>query len=355
MKRENWIKWDLDSRLGWKMAGYVLDTGAQGYGAFVILVEMLYRAEGNRLPRTTQFMQNYASVCKCMQSDANDLLASMAHHGLIKMDAEWVWSPRVDEERETRKTAADALSKKRQVAANTRWNGPKPTPLPPVDKMQTDARASTVMQTHANDARGEESRLEEKREEKIQSVCVLDELSRARPREGPRPTNGAHGTLGGVDPRKLVEKLAATQKISGGGEEIKKAQEAEPPNVQPQPPPKSQPERFAENILCKPSGSEEWEKDNRFILAARRPMKKLPAIWLTEAEVIDTVEQFTKAGLTIAEVRAAIKSADGRLKTTMVNGRSQSQVSVYNWLIGWCLQDQLNIANAANKARRSAQ
>ena len=222
--------------------------------------------------------------------------------------------------------------------------------------MQIDASACNVMQTHANDARGEEKRLEEKREEKKdQSVCVSSEIAGAR--EGPTIHKIHTATLGGVDPMALVlsaaECLAATPTPPGSAKIL--AQEV-PNGTHPKPPAATtmtRSERFAQNSLDQPDGSKEWERDNLFILAGRRPMRNFPLMWLTPMELKDAVDLYEKNGLTPEEVRGAIKSADARLKTGLVNGKPKNTISVFNWLIGWCLQEQLEIANSANKAKRS--
>lgn len=161
MKAENWIKWDLDSRLGLRMSAYFADHGTNGYGFFLFLVEILYRADGNRLPHAN--MQTYAKLCKIMQTDANAYMGSLLEIGLLLSDGEHFWSPRVNEEISLRKLQKSEISEKRRAAAESRWN--KSNSLQGCKPMQIDANACKPMQTHANDARGEEKRREKKRED----------------------------------------------------------------------------------------------------------------------------------------------------------------------------------------------
>lgn len=153
MKKENWIKWDLDSRLGLKMSEFFADHGAAGYGFFLILVEQLYRADGNRLK--LESMQRYANRCKIMQTEGARMIDDMVSTGLMCSDGEWVWSERVFEEVELRRIAAEQLSVKRTAAANARWEKHRATST---TNMQTDATPCKPMQTYANDARLEEIR-----------------------------------------------------------------------------------------------------------------------------------------------------------------------------------------------------
>ena len=153
MKKENWIKWDLDSRSGLKMASFFADHGAAGYGFFIVLIEMLYRAEDNKLPRDAIAMQKYAKLCKCTTEHANKFLHDLHAEGLFKIDANSFWSPRVMVELTGREEKRKDISTKRKDAAISRWE--KHT------KKSADANACKPMQTHAkpiDQRRGEEIR-----------------------------------------------------------------------------------------------------------------------------------------------------------------------------------------------------
>lgn len=171
MKPENWIKWDLDSRLGTRMAVYFGEHGAVGYGFFVVMVELLYRANNNRLACKDSDMQIYAKLCKVMQDDAKYYLNSLCEIGLLKRDKDEFWSERVLEEIAGRATNLQSISAKRKAAAEARWGEKK-------EQKQTDrdtnAKPCKTMQGDANDAR---ERGEEKRGDIISKDKSLDKYT----------------------------------------------------------------------------------------------------------------------------------------------------------------------------------
>lgn len=151
MKSENWMKWDLDSRTGWRMAGFFGEFGALGYGVFLVMVEHLYRATENKMPSDAKSCKCYANLCKLEQNQFELIIDSCVQYGLLERDENYIWSPRVMEEVVLRNQKSNGVSQKRQLAANTRWNREKRVETP----MQTDANS---MQIDANDARLDKSR-----------------------------------------------------------------------------------------------------------------------------------------------------------------------------------------------------
>jgi len=122
MRQENWIKWDLDSRTGWRMAGFFGEYGAVGYGVFVVLIEHLYRAKDNKIPIDTNSYKSYTNLFKVEQQQFISILDSLTGCGLLEKDENFIWSPRVIEEIKARNEKSEELSKKRQLAVNVRWN-----------------------------------------------------------------------------------------------------------------------------------------------------------------------------------------------------------------------------------------
>jgi len=163
MKSENWIKWDLDSRLGWRMAGFVAEYGAIGYGVFVILVEMLYRAEEHKLSFDTNAYNLYTKLFKIIQTDLEQIIGSLVLAGLLQRDENHFWSDRVLQEIAEREAKAESLSQKRQDAVNTRWNKEKAKKnkltenTKPYKTIQTDTSA---IQNDTNDTRLDKIRLD---------------------------------------------------------------------------------------------------------------------------------------------------------------------------------------------------
>lgn len=158
MKKENWIKWDLDSRLGFKMASFFSEYGALGYGIFVLLIEQLYRSEDHKLPLDEKAIQNYTKLYKCIQKDFCMILYYLIECGLFKSDDKFFWSPRVLAESQESDSKAKDISKKRQVAVNTRWKKQKEENKTEVDFIQTDTNAYKPIQTHTKSV--DESRLD---------------------------------------------------------------------------------------------------------------------------------------------------------------------------------------------------
>lgn len=154
---QNWIKWDLDSRLGLKMNLFFSEFGSNGYGFFKVLVEDLYRAENTKLYKNIQTIQNYTKLCKINFNDATAYLDKLIELELFKTDGEFFWSPRVNEELGLRETHKKEVSDKRRKAVSARWNK---------EKIQTDTngyKAVQKIQTDTNDTRLDKNRLDKNR------------------------------------------------------------------------------------------------------------------------------------------------------------------------------------------------
>jgi|688.fasta_scaffold227768_2 hypothetical protein len=175
MKRENWIKWDLDSRSGFKMAGFVAEHGAEGYGVFVWLIELLYRAEEHKLPWTApgeqstknanpcKRMQTYATLFKCEQTKLNAYVEHLTSVGLLVFDGEYLCSPRVDEEIGERRAQQLGLSEKRKAAASARWGKPQEVEDANECKpMQVDAKPCQIREDKKREDKKEEKRAQSK-------------------------------------------------------------------------------------------------------------------------------------------------------------------------------------------------
>ena len=121
MRRENWIKWDINSRLGFKTALFFQEFGAQGYGAFICWVEMLYNAEDHKLPYDDKAIQNYTKLYKLIQTDTKKILDGLCTCGLFEHDDTHFWSPRVNAEVQRGSESSKRLSEIRKAAISTRW------------------------------------------------------------------------------------------------------------------------------------------------------------------------------------------------------------------------------------------
>lgn len=165
MKRENWIKWDLDSRTGRKMLSFYSKHGAPGYGVFMVLIEMLYREADHKLPSNTFELQNYANICKVELEQFDQILSTAILVDLLQNDETCFWSNRVLEEC----AVLENISNKRRNAVNDRWAK---------SKMQSN---TSVLQPNTKRYRGEEIRSEEIREDNNTDVYVDPNLIRPGP------------------------------------------------------------------------------------------------------------------------------------------------------------------------------
>lgn len=113
-RRENWFKHDIDSRLGLKMAALFSELGAEGYGVFWIIIETLYRIEGNRLAKASITWQNLELATKSKKVEA---VASRCFQlGLFEHDSTSFWSPRVISEIGKQEQHYQELKAKRMAA-----------------------------------------------------------------------------------------------------------------------------------------------------------------------------------------------------------------------------------------------
>lgn len=152
MKPENWIKWDLDSRSGVKMSVFFAKHGAVGYGMFLVMVEMLYRAKDHVLPIDDKSIEGYAHLCKLDAKDAKCILHDLFDAKLFSVSQTHFFSPRIEEEVQKNLARKVEISDARRKAAERRWSKSHEENA---NAMQTDADA---MQNMLEKRREEERR-----------------------------------------------------------------------------------------------------------------------------------------------------------------------------------------------------
>jgi hypothetical protein len=122
---ENWIKWDLDSRAGIKMAAYFSDFGAAGYGLFMFFTESLYRAKGHKLGLSDGEYKAYASACKMPVEEIKRMLEALFGYKLFSSDGATFWSDRVFEELDAKEAKEEERRLQKSEAgrrgAEARW------------------------------------------------------------------------------------------------------------------------------------------------------------------------------------------------------------------------------------------
>lgn len=102
-----------------------------------------------------------------------------------------------------------------------------------------------------------------------------------------------------------------------------------------QPPPDSKFLEAAREALEAPDNPK-LQSDNRFVLAGRRPMRKFPLIWLTEAELCDVLETYEKWGIPVDGQQIhlqAFKNVSSDLTTRLAENKN-TKINAYTWLIG---------------------
>ncbi|WP_424766271.1 DUF4373 domain-containing protein [Paenibacillus sp. sgz302251] len=112
---------DANARHDPKILGMRSVYGAEGYGWFWILVEMMREADGYKLDMQGKYVFHaYAKQmeCKCME-DAQQFITDCIHEfELFGSDGEWFWSNSLLNRMNKREKVKEA----KQAAANKRWN-----------------------------------------------------------------------------------------------------------------------------------------------------------------------------------------------------------------------------------------
>lgn len=109
-------------------------------------------------------------------------------------------------------------------------------------------------------------------------------------------------------------------------------------------------EKMAEERLCRPTGTEPWERDPRYVNAGRRPMLRYPELWLSTPEAAAVFECWDQAHIPHERWKKMLMAAEARAKTPKVDGRSNGNICVFNWLISFIMQDEVKAL--AEEARR---
>ncbi len=136
MRRENWIKWDLDGRLDLSMQRLLAEYGLEGYGLYVILIETLCREETHKIRcDDDMFIQTYTKLYKNNIGDTNAYKTFLCDLGLLKTDENYLWSEYVMREMTLRETKATEISNKRKAAISRRWESVN------TNAIQTDTNA----------------------------------------------------------------------------------------------------------------------------------------------------------------------------------------------------------------------
>lgn len=147
-KKAPFFSHDMNARTDPKISAMRGVYGAQGYGWWWMLVEMMAESDGYQLDCKSRYVFNaYAMQLQCDADDIQRFVEDcIGEFELFESDGNYFWSNSLRKRMEYR----DIVSEKRTQAANKRW-----------EKQQTDANASKpdanamqehqkLMQNHAN-------------------------------------------------------------------------------------------------------------------------------------------------------------------------------------------------------------
>ena len=328
MKSENWIKWDLDSRLGWRMAGFVAEYGAIGYGVFVILVEMLYRAEEHKLSFDTNAYNLYTKLFKIIQTDLEQIIGSLVLAGLLQRDENHFWSDRVLQEIAEREGKAEALSQKRQDAVNTRWNKEKAKKSKVVENTKSYKSIqpdTSAIQNDTNDTRLDKIRLDQNRLLEVETHVPKKLLEKKQTKEEIREI--ITESLASAKLGKELDAITAQEIIQPMESPSLKLKNGTALNV-------------AQNF--KPL-TDDITSNQMFVSLGRRPLEKYPEIWITPLELKQVLDTAFDKKVEAKEIFAQVSTF---VKDKIQAGEPLHRIKAVPALLGWGLQEALNIQTA---------
>jgi len=171
-----WFAHDANARRDQKITMMRLVYGAEGYGWYWMLVEMMREAEEHKLKLTGKYTM--ASLAKELDAEPKKLKEyiddCIKEFELFQSDGEYFWSPALTK----RMKKYHETIEKRKEAANKRW---KKEESSNAKGMQMHSKSNAfAYQEHStcnafamlgDKIRGEEIRLEEKREEERIGEC----------------------------------------------------------------------------------------------------------------------------------------------------------------------------------------
>ncbi len=119
-----------------------------------------------------------------------------------------------------------------------------------------------------------------------------------------------------------------------------------------QPPPLTDFDAWAARMLEPVDEAAPWANSEPFISTGRRPMRKYPAIAITEMELADVLRQAHALGLPVAEFPSLALLVESQIKTPPSNGLSKRfGVNAYSWFTGWALKNKLEVLKMATQKR----
>lgn len=110
--------------------------------------------------------------------------------------------------------------------------------------------------------------------------------------------------------------------------------------------------RLAEDQLV-PADEPTIQKNNQFISAGRRPMRKYPEIWLTPLEFVEAVEIITAEGVPRDKLKNVFQPVAARIRGYRAEGRDVSRTPAFTHLTTFGLAEALKVLKASKDLKRS--
>lgn len=102
-----------------------------------------------------------------------------------------------------------------------------------------------------------------------------------------------------------------------------------------------------------PDSDPRLQRDNRYINAGRKPLKKYPDVWLTRHELADWMMCYLRRNIPKNQLDIGFKKTQSKILTYRQEGKRVQSVSAYNWGTGFILQEVLQELKLDTDLQRS--
>ncbi len=127
-----------------------------------------------------------------------------------------------------------------------------------------------------------------------------------------------------------------------------------PPEILRAMPPDTPDERTLEALeLLEDPGGQPWTRENPFMLAGRRPMRKYPRIRIAPGELAGVLEHLEHSPLPPEWWKSVFKAVEARITTWTAQGKPDAYANAAAWLTGFALTDALEQHNTRLKVERN--
>lgn len=138
------------------------------------------------------------------------------------------------------------------------------------------------------------------------------------------------------DNPKITPSSSSSSSISSSSSDLKR----EEGSAHAPPPPIDEFESWAEEELCKPDGTQPWERTNQFMNCGRRPMKSYPNLFFTRDDLAEIFRQWSVSKIPKGRFRDGFQM----LKATAQN-KPNFELNAFKWAIGFIKTDLIKMLN----------